>query len=185
MLAYLLQSSPRGNPIAGSPSSPRSRDQLPKPQIVHYSLLCLKLEFPPPGPTCGLVFISLWGSGHDGPTERGRGPWLLADTASLDFVPPAAPGSAHYDHLQPGLTGARPKLFLLNWPLSCGSNLCPPSILTDVSWTMNMRLQGASPLQRLLFSSAPVTEPGTPPRLSSPPTASKVVVLVSACPQGY
>lgn len=127
MLAYLLQSSARGNPIAGSPSSPRSRDQLPKPQIVHYSLLCLKLEFPPPGPKCGLVFISLWGSGHDGPTERGRGPWLLADTASLDFVPPAAPGSAHYDHLQPGLTGARPKLFLLNWPLSCGSNLCPPS----------------------------------------------------------
>ena len=127
MLAYLLQSSPRRKPIAGSPSSPRSRDQTPEPQIVHYSLLCLKLELPPPGPTCGLVFISLWSSRHAGPTERGRGPWLPADTASPDLVPPAAAGSALYDHLQPGLTGARPELLLLNWPLSCGSNLCPPS----------------------------------------------------------
>lgn len=127
MLAYLLQSSPRRKPIAGSPSSPRSRDQLPEPQIVHYSLLCLKLELPPPGPTCGLVFISLWDSRHGGPTERGRGPWLPADTASPDLASPAAPGSALYDHLQPGLTGARPELFLLNGPLSCGSNLCPPS----------------------------------------------------------
>lgn len=122
-----LQSSPRGRPIAGSPSSPRSWDQLPEPRIVHYSLLCLKLEFPPPGPTCGLVFISLWGSGHGGPTERSRGPWLPADTASLDLVHPAAPGSALYDHLQPGLTGARPELFLLNWPLSCGSTFVLPA----------------------------------------------------------
>lgn len=212
------QSSPREIPLLAA-QFPQKRDQLPEPQIVHYSLLCLKLEFPPPGPTCGLV-LSLRVQGSTGPTEEGRGPWLPADTASLDplyILLPQAVLSMTTCSL--GSQEPRPELFLLNWPLSYGSALvlpAPPgldhgrfisssspaianpaessptlslalssSILTDFTWTMNLRLQGASLCRECSSPGlAPVTEPGTSLRLSNPPTTSKAPRLFLPAPRG-
>lgn len=96
--------------------------QTPGCQVTR-SVPCLSFPPVPQTPVRGLACVSL-GAPKD---LRAAGEAKVPGETSLRWghVPPPALGSE--DHQQPGIRGAGPELFILNWPLSHGATLCPPS----------------------------------------------------------
>lgn len=176
VLAHLLQSSPRGNPIAGSPSSPEAGTSYQSHELSITPSYALNLSFSSRPHVRPCV--------HQ-PQFRGmpapqRGQRSLAPATASWTLYILLPQAVLYDHLQPGPRPGRtlpPKI----WPLPCSTLvlLAPPGlrpwevhklflpskpcriqpviisssvalILTDFTWTMNLRLQGASSAESAL-----------------------------------